>query len=262
MTDRQPCEPTCSQPCATPCADHPATLSEVLARFEREAVRGVCDTGRYPCRYYSWGAGPPLLLLHGLEDSSQAFVLLAARLARSFRCVAYDLPSGDSDGASLGPYTHADLVADLHALLDHLGLRQTYLFGTSLGSTVALAALHATPGRFPRAILHAPMAYRPLSPWERVVARFRSHYPWSMAALPRWRRTMNRLHHGPFAGRPPERWDYFLDYRGRLPARAAGRQARLLHGIDLRPLLGEVRQPVLLVCGDVDPVVPMSATDA
>jgi len=29
----------------------------------------------------------------------------------------------------------------------------------------------------------------------------------------------------------------------------------LLHRIDVRPLLGEIRQPVLLVCGDRDPLV-------
>ncbi len=35
----------------------------------------------------------------------------------------------------------------------------------------------------------------------------------------------------------------------------------LLHRLDLRRLLGEVRQPTLLLCGDHDRVVPASLTD-
>src|SRR5688500_12348938 len=77
----------------------PLTLADALPRFEREAKRGVCDTGRYRCNYYAWGEGPPLLLVHGLSDDSLSFVQLAARLAPFFRCVAYDLPRGNGDGA-------------------------------------------------------------------------------------------------------------------------------------------------------------------
>src|SRR5947208_3117129 len=109
MNEPHSCEQTCTQSCSAPCGAHgpPGRLSlaEAFGRFEREATRGVCDTGRYRCRYFSWGEGPPLLFLHGLADSSQTFVLPAALLASSFRCIAYDLPSGADDGASLRRYT-------------------------------------------------------------------------------------------------------------------------------------------------------------
>jgi hypothetical protein len=32
-------------------------------------------------------------------------------------------------------------------------------------------------------------------------------------------------------------------------------RALVLHGVDLRPRLPEIRQPILLVCGDCDPLV-------
>src|SRR5262245_28401189 len=115
----------------SPC--HPVTLSSALERFEREAVRGLCDTGRYRCPYYTWGEGPPLVFVHGLSDDATSFALTISLLSRHFRCIAYDLPGGVGDGARLGRYRHADLVADLFALLDHLGVRQGYLFGSSFG---------------------------------------------------------------------------------------------------------------------------------
>ena len=50
-------------------------------------------------------------------------------------------------------------------------------------------------------------------------------------------------------------WQYFLDQTGSPPIAAVARYALLLHGLDLRPHLSAIRQPVLLVCGDDDPLV-------
>ncbi len=262
-----PCGQACTQSCTTPCdgAGHHAprpSLAEALDRFGREATRGVCDTGRYRCRYFSWGEGPPLLFIHGLADSSQSFVLPAALLSRSFRCVAYDLPQGGDDGADLRRHAHADLVADVGALLDHLGLRQSYLFASSFGTTVALAALRAGPERLPRAVLHAPVTHKPLTLTERLFVRLMSHWPGTLASLPLRGKLMRKLHFSPFAGLPSEVWEHFLGHTGGLPARALGRHARMMHRVDLRPHLGEVRQPVLLVCGDRDPVVRPGEAEA
>src|SRR5439155_1119628 len=127
-------------------------LGDILDHYFRDAQRGVCETGRYLCPYYAWGQGPALVFIPGLCDDSLSFLLPIARLKEHFRCIAFDLPSGRGDGARLGRYRHADYVADLLALLDHLGARQAYLFGSSFGSTIALGALALRPKRFPRAI--------------------------------------------------------------------------------------------------------------
>src|SRR5579864_1981936 len=97
-------------------------LKDILERFEREASWGECATGRYRCRYFVWGSGPPLVFVHGLCDEADSFVLPIAPLSREFRCIAYDLPLGNGDGANLRGYRHGHLVADLYALLDHLKL--------------------------------------------------------------------------------------------------------------------------------------------
>src|SRR4051812_3768013 len=98
MNESAPCGQSCGMSCprngpATAGASR-VTLAEALARFEREAAWGVCDTGRYRLPYYAWGAGPPLVFIHGVSDVSRSFVLVASRLAAHFRCVAYDLPLG------------------------------------------------------------------------------------------------------------------------------------------------------------------------
>lgn len=234
---------------------HPIDPAEALRRFETEAAFGVCDTGHYRCRYWTWGQGPPLVFIHGLSDRARAFALLGSVLASHFRCIAYDLPSGRDDGARLRRYTHADLVEDFFALLQHVGAQQAYLFGASFGSTIALAALRAHPERLPRAILQGGFAWRPLAPAEIWLARAARFWPGSMARVPLRRALLRYSHHAPFADRPPEFWQFFTTSCAAGPIKAVAHRAALLHRVDLRAALGEIRQPMLLVCGDRDPLV-------
>ncbi|MCI0641462.1 MAG: alpha/beta hydrolase [Gemmataceae bacterium] len=230
-------------------------LPDVLERFQREARRDVFDTGRYRCSFYVWGHGPPLVFIPGLCDDALSFVLPIARLSELFRCIAYDLPEGHGDGARLGRYRHCDLVQDHLALVEYLGLGQTALFGSSFGSTIALAALHTRPDLFSTAILQGGFARRPLRRAEIPLACFGRYWPWDMSALP-WRaQVLEHSHRSPFLDRGPEFWQYFLERCGDPPMAAVAYRAMLLHRVDLRPILGEIRQPVLLVVGDRDPLV-------
>src|SRR5262245_37091663 len=255
---QDPCGHT---PCATCPASAPLTLAEAQARFEREAQRGVCDTGRYRMGFYSWGAGPPLVFVHGVADTSRSFLLPIARLSAQFRCVAYDLPSGHGDRARLGRYTAELLVDDLLALLDHLGLSRAYLLGSSFGSTVALRALRAAPQRLPRAVLQGGLAYRPLRRAERFLAWLARRAPGPMTRVPKRERLLELVHRHAFEGRGAEVWRAYVDWTGGARIRAPGAPAPWLHRTDLRALLPEVRQPVLLVVGERDTVVREAHAD-
>jgi pimeloyl-ACP methyl ester carboxylesterase len=259
--------PDCDLSCTEACALHPGpdaapiVLGEALERFRREAVRGTCDTGRYRMPYYTWGSGPPLLFIHGLGDSSHSFVQPIARLSAHFRCIAYDLPGGVGDNARLRRCTHANLVADVFALLDHLGLRQSYVLGSSLGTMIAVAALAAQPERLPRGILQGAMARRPLRRAERFLARLATFLPGPMSRVPLREKLLREVHSRLFACRSPDVWQCFLETTGQVRIATVGRQALLINSVDVRPLLPRVRQPVLLVYGDRDRVVPSVFSD-
>jgi pimeloyl-ACP methyl ester carboxylesterase len=261
MNDTKPCNQPCLLSCEDVCAVHgqaaltPIELDDARARFARDAVRSTCDTGRYRMPYYVWGEGPPLLFIHGVSDTSHSFLLTISRLSANFRCVAYDLPGSLGDGARLSSYTHADLVRDVWALLDHLGVRQSYVVGSSFGSTIALMALRERPERLPRAVLQGGLARRPLRGGERIIARVGRYVPGTMARVPLREKMIAKVHSFAFVNRPFAVWKYFLKCTGRTPIRTFAYQALWLDKVDLRPILPDVKQPVLLLCGERDPLI-------
>jgi pimeloyl-ACP methyl ester carboxylesterase len=90
--------------------------------------------------YTRCGAGEPLVLLHGLGSSREAWNPVIAALAERFDVLAIDLPGlGESEPISPPrPPTPAALAAAVAALLDELGIAAPHLAGNSLGGWVAL----------------------------------------------------------------------------------------------------------------------------
>jgi pimeloyl-ACP methyl ester carboxylesterase len=223
--------------------------------LEAEAQQGTYLGPRYQCEYATWGQGPALVFVHGLADRWRTFLLPLALLRHEYRCIAYNQPIGLNDGSRLRGYTHDQLVDDLLGLLDHLGVRQAYLLGHSFGSTVVLKALARHPERFPRGVLVNGFAHRPLRRMELLLTHVGRLWPGQASQV--WLRepALRRSHEPFFQGLEPERWAFFLEQAWQMPMRAVGHWALQLHRTDVRPLLADVRQPVLLVCGDRDPLV-------
>lgn len=249
-----------AHPCAQadgslPSCSQPLRLGACLDRFRREAVWSVCDTSRYRCRYVVWGEGPPLVFIPGLCDDPWSFVLPMTRLSERFLCVAYAMPTGEGDGARMGRYRHTHLAEDLYALCAHLQLGQALLYGVSFGATVALRALHDAPARFPRAILQGGFARRPLAFAEVMLAAWARWWRGGLEALPVRGLVLERMQRREFAGREPAVWHYYMEHDGRQPMAAVAYKALLLHHTDVRGLLPAIRQPVLLACGERDPLV-------
>lgn len=98
---------------------------------------------------HEWGAGPPLLLLHGFTGSGANWRPQAAALATRCRVIAPDLLGHGASDAPADPGRHAmpRAVADLTALLDALGLARVAVCGYSMGGRLALALAVEQPAR-------------------------------------------------------------------------------------------------------------------
>ncbi|MEE1785366.1 alpha/beta hydrolase [Streptomyces sp. SP17BM10] len=99
------------------------------------------------------GTGRPLLALHGHLAEGAVFAPLAAALGPQWRVIAPDQRGqGESDRAA--DYAREGYLADVEALLDHLGLESVVLLGHSLGAINAYQFAARHPARV-RAIVNA-----------------------------------------------------------------------------------------------------------
>jgi pimeloyl-ACP methyl ester carboxylesterase len=110
--------------------------------------------------YLDQGAGPAVVLIAGSASSAAVWRThqIPALVAAGYRAIAYDsrgIPPTDecADG-----FTMDDLVADLAALVNVLGLGQIRVVGTSLGARVAQEFALAHPNLVRQAVLIASRA--------------------------------------------------------------------------------------------------------
>lgn len=242
-------------------SDHPTAqdLRQAQARFSREARLRDFRTPRYHGQLIDWGRSdrPPLVFVHGMSDQPMSFIMVMAHLVeRGYRCLAYPLPNGRGDGANLGMYRHPDYVRDLVRILDDLGLEQVDLVGSSFGTTISQRMLVNAPSRVRRCVLLNGFPRRPLMRIERGLARLARYWPWPMKDLILREQVMARLEAEQFAGCPTEIYRYMLDVSGVTPCRAAARRTLIIDKLDLRPLLGQIPHPVLMIGGNQDVIVP------
>ncbi len=83
------------------------------------------------------GAGPPLVLVHGLQVGQELFDALRQHLTAAFTVITYDQRDRGETVFAPTAYTTDDLADDLAALLMALGLPRAHIVGTSFGGMVA-----------------------------------------------------------------------------------------------------------------------------
>jgi 3-oxoadipate enol-lactonase len=87
--------------------------------------------------YQEQGAGFPLVLIHGLSDSSALWAPLMPELSRHYRAIALDVRGhGESEKPDM-PYSIQLFSEDLICFLENLKLSNAHLLGLSLGAAVA-----------------------------------------------------------------------------------------------------------------------------
>ena len=144
--------------------------------------------------YQEYGAGKPLVFLHGNTASSKMFELLMPLYAENFRCILIDfLGNGRSDRVDrFSPDIWYDEALQVIALAEHLQCGRVNLVGTSGGAWAALNAVLERPDLFEKVIadsfdgrtLHDDFADQLLAEREMAKANLqaRQFYEWCQGA--------------------------------------------------------------------------------
>jgi pimeloyl-ACP methyl ester carboxylesterase len=117
------------------------------------------------------GAGPPVVLIHGMLNSSGHWQAVAERMAASHFVVAPDLIGHGDSAAPRGDYSLGAHAASIRDLLAAIGIDRATIVGHSLGGGVAMQFFYQFPERVERlALVSSGGLGREVSPLLRTAA--------------------------------------------------------------------------------------------
>ena len=99
------------------------------------------------------GSGPPIVLIHGMLNSSSHWQSVALSLARDYTVIAPDLIGHGDSAAPRGDYSLGAHAASIRDLLAAVGIDRATLVGHSLGGGVAMQFFYQFPQRVERLVL-------------------------------------------------------------------------------------------------------------
>ena len=206
-------------------------------------------------------SAPTIILLHGFGSSLQTWDLWAGPLERTHRVVRLDLPgAGLSDPDPKGDYTDARTHALILKLMDKLEIKQAVFVGNSLGGRIAWTFTANHPDRVSKLVLIAPDGFA--SPGfaygqkaEVPALLFIMSY-----VLPK---ALYRPNIKAAYANPKRLTDAVFDRYYDLTLAPGSRDALLARMqqtvlLDPRPILPKITQPVLLLWGKKDALIPVA----
>jgi 3-oxoadipate enol-lactonase len=199
--------------------------------------------------------GAPVLVLgNSLGTTGDLWRAQLPALASRYRVLRYEHRGHGGSPAPPGPYQIGDLAGDVLALLDAEGVRRAHYAGISLGGMVGMALAASAPERIGGLVLACTSAFMPpAGDWYARAARVRSsgmgpvaglvEQTWFPPGFPRREPATVARFEAMVAAQEPE------GYAGCCEAIAA---------MDLRPVLGKITAPALVVSGTDDIRTPPS----
>ncbi|HEY6360406.1 MAG TPA: 3-oxoadipate enol-lactonase [Vicinamibacterales bacterium] len=215
-------------------------------------------SGRLRYRIDGPSEAPPVLLINSLGTTLDLWAAQVAALARKYKVIRYDARGHGGSSVPPGEYTLDDLGHDAVHVLDAAGTVAAHICGISLGGLTALwLGVHRSLRV--RGLVIANTAARVGTPqrWTDRIAKVRTEGMHAIADLaianwftPAFRErdpgVVERFHRMVAACSP----------EGYIGCCAALRDA------DLRPAIGAIRAPSLVVAGDQDPSTPVAEVEA
>lgn len=204
-------------------------------------------------------SGPLVVLAHGIGDSRRAYrFVIPTLVGAGYRVAAVDLRGCGESSAIWDGYSRTDIAGDLIALLNHLG-GPAVLVGHSISGGAATIAAAREPSLLTAVVELAPFTRKQqtgladlrVAPFRRGALRLlRASF---LGSVPAWLRYLD----GAYPGPKPADWDARLaeiDAMLREPGRMKALQKMCQSSpADAGAQLGNVRCPVLIVEGSLDP---------
>ena len=199
----------------------------------------------------SGSAGAPVLVLgNSLGTTMALWEPQLDALGRRFRLLRYEHRGHGGSPAPPGPYAIPDLGADVLALLDEFEVASAYYAGVSLGGMVGMWLAANAPGRIEALALCCTSAcLQPAQLWVDRAAAVRSEGLGSISkqVVARW------FTAGYEAAHPGAVARFVTTLEQDVASEGYAGCCEAIAAMDLRPLLGSITAPTLVVAGADDP---------
>jgi 3-oxoadipate enol-lactonase len=194
--------------------------------------------------------GPVLVLGNSLGTTHTVWDPVMPTLAERFRVIRYDHVGHGGSAVPPGPYTVAGLADAVAGMLDDHGVTRAHVAGLSLGGIVGMQLAASYPHLVDRlAVVCSSAHLPPAQQWHDRAASVRAHGTAEIAeqVLRRWFTPAFATSAAAAAVRQ--------DLLG-TPREGYAACCEAIAAMDLRPLLGTIRAPVLAIAGADDPATP------
>jgi 3-oxoadipate enol-lactonase len=195
-------------------------------------------------------SGVPLLCIHGVGSSGNAWAGVIEHLPEDRPIVTYDLRGHGGSDKPLGPYDIDDFVGDALALLDDLAFTTVDVAGFSLGGLIAQGVALTAPQRVRRLVLIASIANRTPEERERVMARYTELNEEGPVAIAE--RSVERWFTPEYLAEHPEARERTIHQMAALDPQAYSAAYRVLATTDLADRLHEITAPTVAIAGSGD----------
>jgi 3-oxoadipate enol-lactonase len=215
-----------------------------LARPGRIRVSANCELAVRVDDYVApWRASPPILMLHGLAESGEAFRQWVPHFAHRHVSFRPDLRGfGDSTAMPADfTYRFEELGQDIIRLLDELQLERVFLIGFKIGGALALHLTARYPERvIATAAVAAPVSLRSFSdraPGWRDLIRERGVEQW-VRETTQWRLGSSL---------PPEAVEWWIELMARTPPSTLDAFLRMVPTVDVTDEVPLIRRPTIVI---------------
>jgi 3-oxoadipate enol-lactonase len=204
----------------------------------------------FNCRIDGLEGAPWLILSNSLATTLSMWDRQADDFKDKFRVLRYDQRGHGQTEAPAGRYTFDTLIADVIALMDVLSIERAHWCGVSMGCATGMGLVQKHPDRFDRMILcdnpgrSTPETSRQ---WEERIAIAQQG---GMPAL--LQSTMERWFPPETLAANPPHMDLIRQMILTTPVNGFIGCSAALGDHDFRPLMPQVKNPVLWMCGEKD----------
>lgn len=197
------------------------------------------------------GQGKWLIFCHALATHQELWERQRAALSRNFSVVTFDLRGhGESPPPGNSDYSFESQADDVAALMDHLHIQSAALVGISVGGEIAQVAAARHPRRVERLILSSTACYTDPARGATWESRIREAERLGMPGIAS--ATASRWFSTSFASTNPVVIEWCRQCVAATQLESYVGLARVIQLMDLRPMLGTITSPTLVLCGDQD----------